>query len=229
MTGHVDDFATWIGDLAGLWRAWTANTPGPHILAGHSMGGHLALRAMAEGAANPDAAILSAPMLGFTAKAVPAAVLHFAARMMCALGDRRRPAWKWSEKPGEVPASRIDLLTHDVDRYDDELAWRAGRPELVMGPGSWGWVERAYASMRLLETPGLLERVQAPVLIVATDHDRLVDFEAIARAAKRLPHGELVRFGAEAHHEILREADPVRDRALSAIDRFLDRVAPGND
>ena len=31
-------------------------------------------------------------------------------------------------------------------------------------------------------------------------------------------------FGEEASHEILRETDPVRDRALQAIDAFLDRV-----
>ncbi|RYY33462.1 MAG: alpha/beta hydrolase, partial [Sphingomonadales bacterium] len=34
------------------------------------------------------------------------------------------------------------------------------------------------------------------------------------------------RFGDEARHEILREADPVRDRAMQAIDRFLAASAP---
>jgi lysophospholipase len=37
---------------------------------------------------------------------------------------------------------------------------------------------------------------------------------------------ELVRFGPEAAHEILREEDAVRDKALRRIDDFLDRVAP---
>lgn len=229
VTGHVDDFSTWVNDLGAFWREWVGSTPGPHLVAGHSMGGHLVLRAIAEGRIDPDAAILSAPMLGFTTKGAPVGVLHAIARLMTRIGDPRRQAWKWSEKPGEVPASRIALLTHDEERYGDELAWRAQRPELVMGPGSWGWVERAYASMRLLCQPGLLEAVQVPILIVATDHDRLVDFDAIARAATRLPHAELVRFGEEARHEILRESDPVRGRALAAIDRFLERVAPGSD
>jgi lysophospholipase len=44
-----------------------------------------------------------------------------------------------------------------------------------------------------------------------------------------LPRGQLLMFGAEAAHEILREADPVRDRALAAIDDFLDRLAPRRD
>ena len=225
VTGHVDDFAVWIDDLAQLWSQWQASVPGPHVLAGHSMGGHLVLRALAEKRVDPEGAILSAPMLGFLDKGVPTAVMHTAARLMKALGDSRRPAWKWSEKPGEVPEGRDRLLTHDPDRYADELWWRDQRPELVMGPGSWGWVERAYASMRALFRPGLLEGVAVPVLIIATDNDKLVGYDATARAAARLPRAELVNYGAQSHHEILREADPVRDQAVAACDAFLDRIA----
>ena len=43
VTGHIDDFSTWVDDLAALWADWRAATPGPHVLAGHSMGGHGAL------------------------------------------------------------------------------------------------------------------------------------------------------------------------------------------
>ena len=44
--------------------------------------------------------------------------------------------------------------------------------------------------------------------------------------AATLPNVEVVRFGTESAHEILREADPVRLRALAAIDGFLDAEAP---
>lgn len=226
VTGHVDDFATWVADLAALWAEWRADTPGPHVLVGHSMGGHLVLRAVAEGKVDPAALVLSAPMLGVAGPPLPAWLLHTAARIMARIGDRRRPAWKWSERPGEVPADRVALLTHDPDRYADELWWREHRPELVMGPASWGWVERGFASMRTLFAPGVLEAVRIPVLLIGVTEDRLVSYRAIEEAAGRLPHGELLRFGEEAHHEILRESDPVRDRALAGIDEFLARTAP---
>lgn len=226
VTGHVDDFSVWIDDLAGFWAQWKAATPGPHVLVGHSMGGHLVLRALAEGAVDPDTAVLSAPMLGFRPSWIPDALLGLVARAIAALGDRRRPAWKWNEKPGVPPEDRIELLTHDRARYQDELWWREARPELVMGPASWGWLAAAFASARRLMRPGLLEAVKVPVLLLGMVHDRLVEFGAIARAARRLPRGQLVRFGDEARHEVLREADPVRDRAMTAIDDFLDRVAP---
>ncbi|HSG34090.1 MAG TPA: alpha/beta hydrolase [Sphingomonadaceae bacterium] len=225
VTGHVDDFAVWIADLAHFWKQWTLETPPPHVLVGHSMGGHLVLRAAAEKAVTPDALVLSAPMLGFHPAFVPDAIMHAFARFMSAIGDPRRPAWKWSEKPGEVPAGREDLLTHDKLRYADEQWWRDHRPELAMGPGSWGWVERAYASKRKLETPGLLESLEAPVYVIATDNDKLVDYRSTERAVRRLPRGELFLFGKEAHHEILREVDRIRDLALEGIDGFLDNVA----
>lgn len=223
VTGHIEDFAQWVEDLAALWAAWSATAPRPHVLAGHSMGAHLILRAAAEKIVTPAAIVLSAPMLGFHGPLPPAA-MHAVARAMRGLGDPRRPAWKWGGKPGEPPASRAHLLTHDAERYADELWWRKQRPELVMGPGSWGWVAAAYASMRALFARGMLERIDAPTLILASTNDRLVAYRAIAEAARRIPNCELLAFGREAHHEILREADPVRLKALAAIDAFLARV-----
>ncbi|MFN3863013.1 MAG: alpha/beta fold hydrolase [Erythrobacter sp.] len=226
LTGHIEDFAIWIDDLAALWADWVAETPGPHVLAAHSMGGHLVMRALVEHRVSPDAVVLSAPMIGINGPPLPLPVLHAVARLMCALGDPMRQAWKWSEKPGELPAARANLLTHDPDRYADEQWWRDTRPELVMGPASWRWVERAYASARAIEAPGAIEAVTVPVLILSTSADKLVSHAAALRAARRLPRGEMLAFGPEAAHELLREADPVRSRAMAAIAEFLDRVVP---
>lgn len=226
VTGHVEDFAHWIDDLAHIWDNWTRTTPGPHVLAAHSMGGHLVLRALVERRVVPDAVVLSAPMTGVAGPPLPLPVLHRVAQAMCRIGDPQRQAWKWSEKPGEKPSHRANLLTHDPDRYADEQWWRDHRPELVMGPASWRWVERAYASWRMLEAPGALERVEVPVVFVSTAADKLVSHAANLRAAQRLPKGEMVAFGGEAHHEILREVDEVRGRAMAAIADFLDRAAP---
>lgn len=227
VTGHVDDFGQWLGDLAHFWREWAQGRDGPLVLIGHSMGGHLALRAVAERMLEPRPAalVLSAPMLDVLPERVPVALRHGVSRAMCAMGDPRRPAWKWSERPGEIPAFRRELLTHDPDRYSDELWWREARPELVMGPGSWGWVRGALDSIRALARPGVIEAIDLPVYIVATSADRLVGPRAIRQAEARLPNVQALWFGKEAAHEILREADPVRDRALAGIDGFLDEIA----
>ncbi len=224
MVGDIADFSIWIADLAALWRDFVANTPPPHVLVGHSMGGHLVLRAVAERAVTPAALVLSAPMLGFVSP-IPQTVQHLFARLMCRIGNPARMAWPVSEKPGSPLDKRATLLTHDPDRYADEGWWRAARPELEIGPASWRWVERAAASVERLRAPGVLEAVTTPVLLLAAQHDALVAWPAIERAAARLPRAELVAWGGEARHEVLREVDGVRDAAIAAIDSFLDRMA----
>ena len=61
--------------------------------------------------------------------------------------------------------------------------------------------------------------------MLVAEADALVDPRAAVALALRLPDATLVRFGRESAHEILRERDPVRDRALAAIDSFLDERA----
>ena len=72
--------------------------------------------------------------------------------------------------------------------------------------------------------PGVLEAVTIPVFIIATRADKLVSPRAIERASARLPNARVLWFGDEAAHEILREVDAVRDRALEEIDRFLEGI-----
>lgn len=220
--GHIDDFATYIADLRAFFDAWVGETPGPHVVMGHSMGGHLVLRALAEQAIAPDAAVLVAPMLG-----VRSALGRLAAplaRLLARLGDPRRSAWKGNEKP-YTTETRANLLTHDPERYADELWWQAQDRSLLTGAPSWQWLVEAFRSMAALEA-GPIEAVRTPLLLLVAEADGLVDARAALRIAPRLPDAQLVRFGPESAHEILREADPVRDRALAAIDAFLGARTP---
>ncbi len=224
--GHIDDFGTWVSDLRGFWSNWKQQTPAPHVVMAHSMGGHLAMRALAEKAIDPDAVVMSAPMLGIQTGGLPLALNHAFAKLMLRLGKSTTPAWKVSEKPLSPLSMRGKMLTHDDDRYEDEVAWWTIRPEVKLGPPSWLWVERAIASIRGLEQPGLLEAIKTPVLLLATTGDQLVSTPRVIADSKRLPHAETLIFGKEAAHELLREADPVRDRCLARIDAFLDAHAP---
>jgi lysophospholipase len=223
--GHIDDFATWIADLKVFWRDWKNNNPAPHVVLAHSMGGHLAMRALAERAIDPVAVALSAPMLGIPTMGLPYAVHHAVARCLTSLGDPARAAWKEGEKPGSPLNVREKILTHDDDRYEDELFWWSARPEVKLGPPSWHWVERAIASTRQLNDAGVMEAITIPILLMATSADKLVDTNRIIRDAKRLPNSELLLFGPEAAHELLREVDAVRDRCMDAIRNFFDRTA----
>jgi lysophospholipase len=223
--GHIDDFGAYVQDLGAIWAEWRARTGGPHVLFGHSMGGHLALRALAERVVDPDAAVLIAPMLGLRAPVGPRFGAGLAA-LLARLGNPARAAWKGNERP-HTRLSRMALLTHDPERYADELWWQEQDPRLLTGPPSWRWLAQAFASTNALNASAAIEGVTTPLLLLVAEADRLVDPRTAVSVARRLPDARVVRFGAEAAHELLREADGVRDRALGEIDAFLDtRAAP---
>jgi lysophospholipase len=215
--GHIEDFGAYIVDLRAFYAQWAAATPGPHVVIGHSMGGHLVLRGLVEGAIAPDAAVLIAPMLGIKS------ALPFAERFAKILGNASnpaRPAWKTNEKPYTTD-TRYSLLTHDKDRYEDELFWQRENPENVTGPPSWRWVIEAFKSIRELAGNPRLKQMAVPTLMLVAKADGLVDAKAALRLAPKLPDVRTVAFGNESAHEILREVDPVRNRAIGEIDLFL--------
>jgi lysophospholipase len=222
--GHIEDYAHYIADLHDFAGDWVRETAGPHVVIGHSMGGHLVLRALAEGAIRPDAAVLVAPMLGFR-PGLFGPFAERAARLLGGMGDPARPAWKGNEKP-YTTETRNTLLTHDADRYADEIWWQTQHPDLLTGAPSWHWVIQGFRSMRELAGDPRLAVISIPLLMLVAERDGLVDPRAALRIADRLPDIRVIRFGRESAHEILREADPVRDRALGEIDRFLAERAP---
>ena len=117
--------------------------------------------------------------------------------------------------------SRQSLLTHDDDRYADEPWWWDQDPGLRLGPPSWRWVVRAFESTRTLRDSPRLKAMKVPVLMLVADADKLVRPQDALAVAAGLPDCRVVRFGSESAHEILREVDAVRDRALGEIDTFL--------
>ncbi len=224
--GHIDDFAIWIDDLVAIWERLRAEQSGPFVAVGHSMGGHLILRALIERRIDPDAAILIAPMLGFATPPLPVSWAAAIIKTLVRVGFAERPAWKGNERPAAPGASRQAFLTSDVDRYADEQWWLENAPELRLGPPSFGWLAAAHASTIATEMPGQLEAVETPMLIIGTEGDQLVSPPAIHRFAARLKTAKLHMFDKTAAHELLRERDEVRGAALSMIDAFLDEAAP---
>ncbi len=223
--GDIDDFGSFIDDIGAYWSKWAAGAEGPRVAIGHSMGGHLILRAMVEERIVPDAAVLIAPMHGLHAPIGPRFGERMA-RVMASLGNPARAAWKGNERP-YTTATRASLLTHDADRYDDETWWQTQNPALVTGPPSWRWLVQAFASTRRLSASPALATMATPTLALVAEADKLVDPAVAIAVTARLPDARLVRFGAEAAHELLRETDIVRDRALTEIDAFLEsRAAP---
>lgn len=116
-------------------------------------------------------------------------------------------------------------LTHSIERFGREAQFELDRPDIVLDAPTWGWLRAAYRSLRIVDQHGYLEEVTTPLLILASEGDKVVSTPAIVRAAERLPCVELHLYGTNVAHEILREVDVVRDDALMRIDRFFSERA----
>jgi lysophospholipase len=217
--GHLDRFETLVEDLAALIDFWRRQSPGPHVVVAHSMGGHVLLRALADRNPPIEAAVLIAPMLMINSGPMPAFAAQWLASTASLFGWSGQPAWQQPSTPEPAGSMRQSILTGCPDRYADELWWWEKHPRFNLGVPSWGWLKAAFQSTAAL-TPARLSKVQIPVLLIGAERDRLVSPAAIREAAARLPRAELVMYDDSAH-EILRERDEVRLRALAAIDAFL--------
>ncbi|MFL6846366.1 MAG: alpha/beta hydrolase [Allosphingosinicella sp.] len=220
--GYLDTFDTLVADLEGLIERLLAS-PGPHVVIGHSMGGHVLLRTLAERRPAIDAAVLVAPMLMINSAPIPPLAAEWLASAASLFGLGAHHAWQQPSQAQPAGSARQAFLTGCKDRYEDELWWWEKEPDFNLAAPTWGWLRAAYASCAAL-TPAKLAKVETPVLLLGAEHDRLVSAPAIRDAARHLPHAELVMFDDSAH-EILRERDAVRLEALARIDDFLDRNA----
>ncbi|HEX8533069.1 MAG TPA: alpha/beta hydrolase [Allosphingosinicella sp.] len=219
--GHLDSFDDVLSDGAALIEDWLQGAR-PHVAVGHSMGGHLLLRILAERRPPVAAAVLVAPMVGINSSPLPPMLAQAIAQNLTMFGRGRIPVWKHEGKL-QKGSLRRKILTSCPKRYADELWWFEQRPAYSLGAPSWGWLAAAYRSIASL-TAAKLRSIDLPVLLLGTERDRLVSPGAIKWAAELLPNSELMMF-PEAGHEILREADPIRIAALERIDRFLDERA----
>ena len=223
--GNLTDFEPLVRDGAELIEDVIAAEPGPHVAIGHSMGGHLLLRILAERRPALTAAVLVAPMLAVNSAPLPPALGRLAARCMGALSPDM-PVWGERGALAQNGRVRQANLTHCDERFADEAWWKDREPDFHLGPPSWGWLQAAFRSTSSHDEAAL-RRVQVPVLLLGAERDRLVDPRAIRRAARLLPKAELQMFDRSAH-EILRETDEVRLEALARIDSFLDEHAPAS-
>lgn len=212
---HIEDFAVFLADLAAFGEHWRAQTFGPHVAIGHSMGAHVLLRAAAQGQLDLDGIVLLSPMIGIRAGLLRGRAIRALAVIGGAPVLRARPIWAGPSSP--VPGR----ITTCAERHADKLWWKAHRPELARGAPTWGWLAAAVRSMTTLD--GLLRRrpVNTPGLVLRAARDPVIDTGAILRAQRFLPGFD---YGVIEHagHELLRERDVPRGECMARIDSFLD-------
>lgn len=192
----------------------------PRILLAHSMGANIGLRLLQ---ANKDAfhcAVMTAPMFGINLPGPvdPLVRLVALAAAKCGMRKSLLPGGKdWSETAFH---NNIQLLTADPARIGMQLYWMTSSPALRMGSLTFGWLEQALKSIRVVSAFEWLSAVETPCLAILSGHERVVSNPAIKRIMDKLPHAEIVRIDG-ARHEVMMERDVYRNQFWTAFDGFV--------
>jgi lysophospholipase len=220
--GHIDTFSTYLGDLKFFLETIVApSAPRPLLLVCHSMGGHLALRHLAEeGTAPFSAVVMTAPMTVLQREALLRSVLWVMPELPAV--DQR---YLFGTGPFLALAHdfKSNHVTHDERRYRFTGDWFRADPRLELGGPTIGWCRQATRSMTLALQPDYVERIDVPVLVMTAGQDQLIDPTSHAPLVARLKQGEHLVI-PESAHEIMMELDPIRAQFWDAFDKLAARI-----
>lgn len=228
--GHVNSYEEYVSDLMTFYRSVLC--PGvfnkPLIILAHSMGGHIALRFLHAQPAVAWRTVLLSPMIDICTAPLPYRI----ARVLTHVAMKAGWADRYCLGSGDFSASREkfenNLLTSDPDRFFDAHIAIAAAPHLAVGGVTWGWLSATFQSIDILREPEYVNRINAPILMICAQEDRIVSRKAQEAISAKLPNSGL-RVIPGARHEILKETDTLRAVFWDAFDRFvsMESTEPG--
>ena len=214
--GHIDRFETFMGALANGLESLQERLPRPHVSLAHSMGGAIALATISQGLVKVDAAAFCAPMWGLKSRFLGMRYLVWAMRATGRAGD-------YAIQPGPPETFETNIVTHDKKHWEMQRALIEARPDLELGPVTWGWLG---ASLNILDTftkPKTLQQVTIPVFVASAEEEQLVDNASHEKICAKLPDCEHVVVEG-AMHEILMETEDRRQEFWEGFHRLLKRA-----
>src|SRR4030088_3207318 len=108
-------------------------------------------------------------------------------------------------------------VTPDNRRYRFTEEWSAADPRLTLGGPTLGWARQATRSMTAALVPGVLERIELPLILISAGQDQLIDSKTHGPMVARLKRGEHLTI-AGAKHEGIVETDYEHTHFWQAFD-----------
>lgn len=210
--GHIDRFETFMGALRNGLDTLGADLPRPYVSIAHSMGGAIALAAIAQKLVKVEAAAFSAPMWGLP--------INFAARYLIWAMRAMGKSGDYARQPGPPESFETNIVTHDRARWQLQRTLIDVAPELELGPVTWGWLGASLDILAATTRPAMLRTIDIPIYVASAGEEKLVDNKAHARVAKFLPRCTHTTIEG-ARHEILMETDDKRALFWDGFDALL--------
>ncbi|MGO1119893.1 alpha/beta fold hydrolase [Rhodovibrionaceae bacterium A322] len=208
--GHSNGFQDYLDDLQAFLDQVVDWQGAEHcLLMAHSMGGHLALRHLLGGQSRFTAAAISAPMtairFGGTGRS---RLVKWIARFGSWLGKARDYAPGSGDCTPQSYENSFPKLTSNRARYESYLAAVRSNPDLELGGVTFGWLNQAIKSSKILMREAASSRHHPPITLFLGGREQIVDNNATL-ALSALVSGSEVIIYPEAQHEILMESDAI--------------------
>jgi lysophospholipase len=224
--GHVRDFRHYERDLEAFRRLLALpDCPPPFFGLGHSLGGHVLLRAAPRLRPWLQRMVLSAPFLDFGPTPMGRTTIRRLSGVLRLAGFGRAFIPGPLRRYAVVTGFEDNPLTSDPERFSTMMAIGRVRPDLAIGAPTIGWTNAAARSIEALEDDGFPASVAVPALLVNAGADRVVSTLAVERMARRLRGAAYVLIPG-ARHELMMERDVYAGQFWAAFDAFVPGAGP---
>jgi len=182
--------------IAELARQTLAQAPaGPLCLAGHSMGGYVALEAMRQAPARIERlALLNTHARPDTEEATQ--------------NRRRLMALAEKDFPAVIEALMPKLMTAE---HQEDLDLRGTITEMALGVGKEGFARQETAIIGRIDSRPHLKDIRCPTLVVAARHDQLMPVEILRELAQGIAGARLEIIEDSGHMATLEQPAKVAE------------------
>lgn len=218
--GHVNRFEDYVDDLEALYSRIIKPQKLPVYILAHSMGGHIALRFMGRNPFRIKKAVLASPMIDIALPAMIKPVLKFVSKKLSGTSFAENytiGAKNYSAKTAKFKGNNV---SHDPENYrilHDEIK---KNPDLAIGGVTWGWLNAAFESIRVLKQEEFIHKITTPILMVSAQKDTIVSSKAQEKLSRKLPCCTFLSIKG-AFHELLFEEAGINARFWDAVNRFI--------
>ncbi len=202
----------------------------PLYMMGHSYGGHMLSRYVADPSHKADGVFITAPMIDFyfipnmpfrSLSSWGTAAYKLAKTLACVQGaDAYAPTSKdWSPDDRDKGG---DIFSNDPERKHVSNLWIGANPKAQVGRPTLGWVMDSVKACRtLLKTD--FTHLKTPFTIAVAGKEVIGANEAMYELAARMPNGHTIEF-PDAKHEMWQCTDDVRNGMLAHIDSDIAKL-----
>lgn len=232
--GYIRDFQIYLDDLEIFCKLHLAPLKVPVTIIAHSMGGHIALRFMAQysntGIVNFKKVILISPMIDIITLPVSGSVASLLAdwgsrqiaHIAIIAGLETKYIAGGTDYCKDTVKFENNVLTHDYDNFWMEHKEIEKNRNLALGGVTWGWLNAAFYSIDMLRSKKYLSAIKTPVWIFSAEEDRVVSNRAQQIACRMLSKGHFISIHG-ARHEILFESEHIKkvlwDQLLELLEK----------